>query len=78
MENNFEKINPTEIKDGLLLNEEQINYLFTNIKDSMRLLTSLELQLSSQGELSQGTIFIKKLIDDLKHCVIILRKENDL
>ena len=78
MENNFEKINPSEIKDGLLLNEEQIHYLFSNIKDSIHLLTTLEAQLSAQGELSQGALFIKKLIDDLKHCVTILRKENDL
>ena len=78
MENKFTEINPAEIKEGLLLNEEQINYLFTNIKDSIALLTRLEEALSAEGQLSQGSIFTKKLIDDLKHCVTILRKENDL
>ena len=74
----FEDLDPSQIKDGLLLNEDQINYIFACLKDNIHLLQFIKSTLTKEGRLDSGHFFIEKLEDDLKYCVNILRKENDL
>ena len=81
----FTNIDPTQIKDGLLLNEDQTNYIAMAIKDATRLLRSLRESLDSQTtrdpsnlKLKESQKFFKKLESDLKYCVTILRKDHVL
>ena len=71
-------IDSNKIREGLLLNKEQIDYLFGCVRDTIKLLHFLKGALEKEGNLDSGHFFIKKLEDDLKHCVTIIRKENDL
>ena len=74
----FEDLDPNQIKEGLLLNEVQINYLFSCLKENLHLLKFIKSTLQKEGRLDNGHFFIEKLEGDLKYCVTILRKENDL
>jgi hypothetical protein len=81
----FESIDPTEIKEGVLLNEDQTTYIATVIKDSLSLLNSF--QQSVNAEVSGGNTspslqsaqkYFLKLESDLKYCVTIIRKDHVL
>ena len=74
----FEEIDASKIEDGLLLNEEQVTYVFKCIKDALQLMDFIKRSLNDRESSEQADLFLKSLEDDLKHCVIILRKENDL
>ena len=81
----FNSIDPSEIKEGVLLNDEQSNYIARVIKDSLSLLSSF--QKSVDDELSTGNTnpsvesaqkYFSKLESDLKYCVTIIRKDHVL
>ena len=81
---NFNDIDSSEIKEGLLLTAEQVEYLFLCTKDSIEVLSRLEESINTfnskhpKEQDLDSQIFLKKMLSDLKHCVTILRKENDL
>ena len=82
---NYQDIDPTEIKEGLLLTEDQVHYMAVCINGSVRLLSSLGESVSRDSaadpqneSLKRTEKFIEKLSSDLKYCVTILRKRHDL
>jgi hypothetical protein len=80
----FNDIDSSKIQEGLLLTEEQVEYLFLCTKDSIEVLSRLEESIDTfnskhpEHQDLDSHVFLKKMLSDLKHCVTILRKENDL
>ena len=76
----FEEIESSEIKNGLLLDESQTQYLFICIREARGALGLLQSGLSKEEAEppSDSYIYLKKLNEELDYCVTILRKENDL
>ena len=82
---NWEDIDPAQIKEGILLDEDQVNYIASCLKGAIQLVDSLhgatEIASNSdpKNEKFANTLkFIKNIDSDLKYCVTILRKDNDL
>ena len=76
----FEEIKSSEIKNGLLLDESQVNYLTLCIKEALVALGTVQATLLKKEitASSDSSIYLKKLSEELTYCVTILREEDDL
>jgi hypothetical protein len=74
----FEEVKSSEIKNGLLLDEEQTDYLFNCIKEAMVALRAVQASLRTTDSRADSIIYLKKLTEELNYCVTVLRKQNDL
>ena len=79
----WESIDPSQVHDGLLLNEEQIHYMASCIKETVRLLDSLKEGVDravasspDNDHFNRTKKLVEKLHNDLEYCVTILRKEK--
>jgi hypothetical protein len=81
----FEDIDPSEIKEGVLLDEAQTHYLSSCLKASSHLLEGLKDSVNqalaknpNNKNFNLSKKFLEKLGSDLKYCVTILGEKNDL
>lgn len=76
----FEEIQSSEIKNGLLLDEKQVDYLYVCIKEASSALNLIRARLPKEhtDPPSDSYKYLKKLTEELNHCVTVIGKENDL